>query len=110
MKQLGIIIVTYNSERHVGPLLASLAATPSLLGSMGWMLEVSGVSATGLRGRLRVKLLLGIYLSVLRIWLADDSPDLMKTMAALDRRLRQAEPWLGLVAPNAARESPAAAE
>ena len=27
MKQLGIIIVTYNNERHVGPLLRSLAAT-----------------------------------------------------------------------------------
>lgn len=27
MKQLGIIIVTHNSERHIGPLLRSLAAT-----------------------------------------------------------------------------------
>jgi hypothetical protein len=43
--------------------------------------------------------LLGIYLSVLRVWLADDSADMTRTMAALDSRLRHAERWLGLAAP-----------
>jgi uncharacterized protein YcaQ len=42
--------------------------------------------------------LLGIYLSVLSVWFADDSPDMTKTMAALDARLRRAERWLGLAA------------
>jgi uncharacterized protein YcaQ len=36
---------------------------------------------------------------VLRVWLADDSPDMTRTMAALDTRLRHAERWLGLAAP-----------
>lgn len=76
--------------------LATLCGAPSLRNSMAWMLEISGVSATGWQGRARANLLLGIYLSVLRVWLADDSPDMMKTMAVLDRRLRQAERWLGL--------------
>jgi AcrR family transcriptional regulator len=76
--------------------LATLCAVPTLLHSMSWMLEISGVPASGLAGRMRAKLLLGLYLSVLRVWLADDSADMMKTMAALDRRLRQAESWLGL--------------
>lgn len=86
--------------------LAALAGVPALLNSMGWMLELSGVSATGWRGRARAKLLLGIYLSVLRVWFADDTADMTKTMAALDARLRQTERWLGLAADG--REEPAA--
>ena len=76
--------------------LATLVGVPSLRSSMAWMLESSGIPATGWQGRARANLLLGIYLSVLRVWLADDSPDMMKTMAALDRRLRQTERWLGV--------------
>lgn len=78
--------------------LSALCGVPALLNSMGWMLETSGVSASGWSGRARVKLLLGIYLSVLRVWLADDSADMSRTMAALDARLRHAERWLGLAA------------
>ncbi len=76
------------------PLL--LLAVPALLRSMAWMLEASGVSTTGWRGRLRVQLLAGLYVSVMRVFLGDESPDLTQTMAALDRRLRWAETWLGL--------------
>lgn len=87
--------------------LASLADLPALLGSMAWMLEVSGIPATGWRGRLRAKVLLGIYLSTVRAWLADESPDMMKTMAALDHRLRNAGRWLGTA--DAGGEAPAPA-
>lgn len=75
---------------------AALLALPALALSMAWMLERAGVSAAGWRGRLRVHLLAGLYISVLRVFLTDDSADLAKTMAALDRRLRAAEAWLGL--------------
>jgi AcrR family transcriptional regulator len=86
--------------------LAALWGVPALLNSMGWMLELSGVSASGWRGRARAKLLLGIYLSVLRVWFADDTADMTKTMAALDARLRRTERWLGLAVGG--REEPAA--
>jgi rpsU-divergently transcribed protein len=76
--------------------LAALWGIPALLNSMAWLLEIAGASASGWVGHARVKLLLGIYLSVLRVWLADDSADMTKTMAALDARLRQTERWLGL--------------
>jgi AcrR family transcriptional regulator len=89
--------------------LATFCGVPSLKRSMAWMLESSGVSATGWQGRGRVNLLLGIYLSVLRIWLADESPDMMRTMAALDRRLRGAERWLGLASRSGAPDGPVAA-
>lgn len=71
--------------------LAALCAAPGLLQSMAWTLEAAGIGAAGPGGRIRVKGLAAIYLSTLRIWLRDDSPDLDRTMAHLDTRLRQAE-------------------
>src|ERR1700730_2146912 len=74
----------------------ALCGAPAFLRSMTWMLEAAGLSSAGIRGRLRVRALALLYLCVLRVFVDDDSDDLAKTMAALDRRLRQAEPRLGL--------------
>lgn len=73
----------------------ALCALPGLGRSMAWMLEVAGISAGGWRGALRVKGLSAIYLSVLRVWLKDDSEDMAKTMAALDRDLGRVDNLLG---------------
>ena len=63
-----------------------------LLGrSLTYMLEVSGVSSSGISGFSRISGLGIIYLRTLQIWLTDDSADMSKTMAELDKRLRQAE-------------------
>lgn len=70
--------------------LGALCAAPRFLDSMAWMLETAGISAAGLAGRLRIKGLALIYLGTLRVWLVDDTPDQARTMAWLDRRLRQA--------------------
>lgn len=59
--------------------------------SLPLMLEAAGSSAAGAAGALRVKGLALIWLNALRVWLTDDSADLAKTMAALDKGLRQAE-------------------
>jgi AcrR family transcriptional regulator len=75
---------------------AALLDAPVVLRSMAWMLEAAGVSADGWRGGLRTQLLAGLYLLVLRDFLDDDSADLAKTMAALDRRLRRAQSLLGI--------------
>ena len=74
---------------------AALCSAPAFLRSMAWMLEAAGLSSAGLRGRVRVRALAILYLCVLRVFVRDETEDLSKTMAALDRRLRQAEPWLG---------------
>ncbi len=66
--------------------------------SMRWMLEAAGVSTRGLRGELRVKGLVAVWLWTLRAWRADESADLAHTMAALDSALGRAERmagWLG---------------
>ena len=73
----------------------ALLAAPALLRSMAWMLEAAGIGTGGRRAGLRAPLLAGVYLSVLRVFLGDESTDLAATMAALDRRLRGVEGWLG---------------
>jgi len=75
---------------------ALLFGAAALVQSMSWMLEASGVPAAGLVGRLRAALLSGLYLWVLRVFFDDDSTDLAKTMAALDRQLRRSETILGI--------------
>ena len=75
----------------------SLCQLPRLLCSMAWMLEAAGLSSAGIGGALRSKGLAVVYLAALRVWLTDDSNDLAKTMAALDRGLRQAETLAGVI-------------
>ncbi len=71
--------------------LAALCGACAFERSMVWMLEAARIDPAGLSGALRVKGLAGVYLATLRVWLGDDSEDMARTMAALDRRLRQAE-------------------
>ena len=61
---------------------------------LDWMLAVAELDAGGLSGAIRRKLLGGIYLDTLRVWLKDDGTDMAATMAHLDKRLEQA---LGLL-------------
>lgn len=80
--------------------LAALCLGPSLMCSMAWMLEAAGLNSAGLKGGLSSKGLALVYLGALRAWLKDDSADLAKTMAALDRGLRRAETVAALFCPG----------
>ena len=64
--------------------------------SLGETIISIGIGAAGLPGIVKVKGLAAIYMSVLRVWLNDDSEDMAKTMSALDRALRRAECIIGL--------------
>ena len=57
--------------------------------SMRWMLEAADLSSAGLRGELRVNALCTLYLTMIRVWIHDDSEDMARTMAVLDRRLKR---------------------
>jgi AcrR family transcriptional regulator len=59
--------------------------------SMRWMLEAAGVSRGGILGQIQVKGLTAIFAATVRVWLGDDSEDMGKTMAFLDKRLTRAE-------------------
>ena len=96
-------------ETLFDPAAASVLA-PRFIHSMAWMLEAAGLSSAELGGRLRVNGLALLYMYALRVWLGDDSQDMAKTMAALDKGLRRAE-WLAarLRCPGAARGKQASA-
>jgi ubiquinone biosynthesis protein COQ9 len=97
------------SQAHRAGVLALLRALPAdpptalLLAlatrrSMRWMLEAAGITTRSLRGELRVKGLLAVWLWTIRAWRSDATEDLSATMAALDAALRRAEStaeWLG---------------
>lgn len=69
----------------------ALCAGPRLIRSMAWSLEAAGVSSAGIAGRIRTKGLAAIYARAVFVWLRDDSEDMGRTMAHLDRALRRAE-------------------
>lgn len=71
--------------------LAVLCGLAQLGRSMAWMLEAAGINSAGPLGLVRTKGLAVIYLSTLPVWFRDESPDMARTMAYLDKRLRQAE-------------------
>jgi hypothetical protein len=65
--------------------------------SMAWMLEAVGLNPRGIPGIVRVQGLTALYVLTLRTWLDDDSPDLGKTMAFLDKglsKMERAAAWL----------------
>ena len=78
--------------------------------SLAWMLDCAGLSGSGLFGVVRLKGLALIYLATLRVWLRDDSEDLGRTMAVLDRQLRGAEATIRAACALAGRTRRRAAE
>lgn len=69
----------------------AVISLPHLGRSMAWMLEAAGIDTSGMKGAIRVAGLTIVYLNATRHWMGDDSADLSKTMAALDRSLNRAE-------------------
>lgn len=64
---------------------------PHLCRSMNWMLEGAGVETGGLAGAVRLAGVTLVYAKALWIWKDDDSADMAKTMAALDKYLEWAD-------------------
>lgn len=85
---------------------AVLCGGRRFLRSMALILETAGLSAAGLGGLARVNGIAVVYLYVLKNFLADDSPDLARTMAALDKALRRAEDVFALVSRRSRQPSP----
>ena len=83
--------------------------------SLLWILAAADLDRGGLRGLVRLKGLALIYVTTLRVWLDDDSEDMAKTMAALDRRLGRVDDLLstlrdrGRRPPEPAEEAPESA-
>lgn len=71
----------------------AIIGLPHLCRSMAWMLDAAGIPTGGARGALRIMGLTALYLDTLRTWRTDDSEDMSRTMATLDKNLARAEIW-----------------
>ncbi|MEM7044400.1 MAG: hypothetical protein AAF543_16445 [Pseudomonadota bacterium] len=71
--------------------------------SIGWLQDGAGLTHGhggrpfgGLRRKIQRRLLGAVYLQTLNVWSTDESSDLAKTMASLDKQLRRIENLAGL--------------
>ena len=71
--------------------------------SIAWLQDAAGLAHGhggspfgGFRRKVQRRLLGAVYLQTLNVWSSDESPDLAKTMASLDKQLRRIESIAGL--------------
>ena len=69
----------------------ALTVARNLRRSMAWMAAAAKLPTNGIQGALILKGLILVWTVTARTWLTDDSSDMSKTMAALDKALTRAE-------------------
>ena len=69
----------------------AICGAQRMLRSLAWMLEAAGIGTGGWAGACRVKGLAVVYAATFATWLRDETEDMSKTMAALDKNLGRAE-------------------
>jgi AcrR family transcriptional regulator len=70
---------------------AALAMNQVAMNSMRFMLEAAGVESEGAAGAIKLQGLVFAWMRIVAVWLDDESADLSKTMAELDRVLTRGE-------------------
>ncbi len=71
-----------------------LTLAGSLLQSQDWILSAAGIEDSGFRGAIKTSGLAWVYVQTLRTWANDDDPGMARTMAQLDRSLRDGANWI----------------
>jgi AcrR family transcriptional regulator len=75
----------------------ALALNAMAVRSQTWMLTAAGIGTAGPRGGLRAQGAAMLFGRVLAVWVDDETAELDRTMAALDRGLASAERWSGFM-------------
>ena len=70
---------------------------PNIIDSIILMVNYTNVSRKGIKGQLKIKGIVIIYISSFFAWMNDDTPSLDKTMTALDKNLDQAGKILSFI-------------
>lgn len=73
----------------------AVISLPHLCRSMNWVLEAADVDTNSISGSIKIIGLTGVYLKSLKDWIKDDSADMAKTMASLDKALDQGQRFSG---------------
>lgn len=84
----GLVALLEQLERD--PVLAA-RAWRGHVATARWLLELADVDTSGVAGFARSRTFAVVLARVTRVWMRDDSGDQARTMAALDRRLRDIE-------------------
>lgn len=74
-----------------GGVVEAICGVQRMLRSLAWMLEAAGIGSGGWAGAVRAKGLGIVYGATFATWLRDETEDMSKTMAALDKNLGRAE-------------------
>ncbi|MFT9441895.1 MAG: TetR/AcrR family transcriptional regulator [Acetobacter papayae] len=84
------------------PMVLALGA--ATLQSMRQIAQAAGINASGLTGMARASALTAIWTATFHTWEKDDSPDMGRTMAALDQALDKAGRWGLFTSSNTAQD------
>jgi AcrR family transcriptional regulator len=85
---------------------AAVAFLPGFARAMAWMVEAAGLPNSGAAGALRCQGIALVYLNAVRVWATDDSPDMARTMAAVDKGLTRADTVVARIPGLASRSAP----
>lgn len=85
-KAIGSIAAAARRDPRMGPILAS-----AQIKAMKKTLAFTGLAVAGPCGNLTPFALWGVFLAAFRVWQGDETLDMSRTMAALDRYLRYAD-------------------
>ena len=75
--------------------ISGLTLATALPRTLGWMFTGARIAADGPAMPLKLAVLGGVYLATFRVWLDEESQDLSKTMATLDKQLDRAMSLIG---------------
>lgn len=84
------LVIALTKAARCDPMLSLHLMALSRL-TADWFLDASHISPAGLGGQLRSKGALVAYARAFSVWLGDESEDLSKTMACLDKTLKAGE-------------------
>lgn len=76
-------------------LMSGLALAMAAPRTIGWMFTGARIAADGPAMPFKLAILGGVYLAAFRVWLNEESQDLSKTMATLDKQLDRAMSLIG---------------
>ena len=86
----GIQIIAREWHRDLVPMIMM---TPQLIRSMRWMLRLAAIDVETSKGSFLAVAVSALYVRTLRVWLTDQSTDMSRTMAVIDRNLKRLEQW-----------------
>jgi len=75
--------------------ISGLTLATALPRTLSWMFTGARIAADGPAMPLKLAVLGGVYLATFRVWLDEESQDLSKTMATLDKQLDRAMSLIG---------------